>query len=84
MQLNKETIIEKVEGLNAILNEPISGVAIPDYDVILPDEQFNFSTGAEFLEVLESLDETGLLEPASRARIVDGVLTFGAEVGSKG
>lgn len=84
MILNKETIIEKVEGLNAILNEPISGVAIPDYDVILPDEQFNFSNGAEFLEVLESLGETGLLEPAARASLVDGVLTFGTQVGSKG
>lgn len=84
MKLNKQSIVEKVEGLNAVLNEPISGVAIPDFDMILPDEQFNFTTGSEFLDVLETLGETGLLEPAARAEIVDGVLTFGAEVGSKG
>lgn len=84
MKLNKQSIIEKVEGLDAILNEPISGVAIPDFDMILPDAQFNFSNGGEFLDVLENLGETGLLEPAARAEIVDGVLTFGAEVGSKG
>lgn len=84
MKLTKNSIIEKVEGLRDVLNEPISGVSIPDFDTIVPDAQFHFTNGSEFLDVLEGMGETGLLEPAANATVVNGILTFGANVGEKG
>ena len=86
MELNGRlgTLIAQIEGLEAILNEPISSVMIPNQGELQGSGDFGFETVGDFLDLTIDTGMTGLFDGQSSAYVENGQLNFRGNVGTKG
>lgn len=79
----------QITGLEALANEPITGVQVPNSDfgnqIIESAEGAEFATVDDFVRMVEDNNFGGLFSGAETAHITsDGRLTLGRNVGSNG
>lgn len=85
MKLNK--VFGAIKGLEAILDEPIEGLIIPNEQssgVIRSSEGLSFNTVRDVLNAFEASGATDLFNSVTGASIVNGVLEFSQPVGTNG
>lgn len=87
LQGNLRGLVAKIEGLEAVLNEPISGAVVPASGITTPissGADYQFNTVGEFLNVLDSNNLSNWVDGIESFDIQDGVVRFKEPVGSKG
>lgn len=86
MELNGRlgALIAQIEGLEAILNEPISSVMIPNQGELHGSDDFGFDTVGDFLNLTVDTGMEGLFDGQASAFVENGQLQFRGNVGTKG
>lgn len=86
MELNGRlgALIAQIEGLEAILNEPISSVMIPNQGELQGSDDFGFNTVGDFLNLTVDTGMEGLFDGQASAFVENGQLQFRGNVGTKG
>ena len=81
---NLAAFVAKIEGLRAVLSEPIQSVVIPGNDTVTSGPNLSFNNPQDFLDIISDSGALDMLDGATSAHVENGILSFNAPMANKG